>query len=118
MANLQKSIRTATIHFFRNEKQTESIHHITHCLDALRRDTLCYADDTPRYSTLSSVNLSGVGQVRQCKDWSRLESWAEENTACFRNWNSSSSTEVRYSHCPKGSEYEKKVKEYFAGGGE
>ena len=35
--------------------QTYDEHHINHCLVQLRSDVLCYADDTPRVTTLVNV---------------------------------------------------------------
>ena len=71
----------------------------------------CNADDTPRYT--GPFNLEkykkdpypGVGQVKMCNDWSRLESWAAENTACFRAINITDPdfpTIERYKYCPDG----------------
>ena len=58
--------------------------HVMHCLDALRDDVLCHADDTPRYTTNSSGTRTGEGQMRQCRDWSKLEAWAAHYSGCWR----------------------------------
>ncbi|MCJ1404638.1 hypothetical protein MMC11_007864 [Xylographa trunciseda] len=88
--------------------------HSVHCLDGLRQDVLCNADDTPRWSG-SGDNMSGVGQVRQCKDWSRLEAWAKSYTACHRHIHLNHGDDVleRYKFCPKDSPYAAKIKAYF-----
>ncbi|KAI4193267.1 MAG: hypothetical protein LQ346_003962, partial [Caloplaca aetnensis] len=51
--------------------------HVMHCLDVLRDDVICHADDTPRYTTTTQHPESGMGQIRQCRDWSKLAEWAE-----------------------------------------
>ncbi|MCJ1377244.1 hypothetical protein MMC17_000336 [Xylographa soralifera] len=88
--------------------------HSVHCLDALRQDVLCDADDTPRW-TGSGDGMSGVGQVRHCKDWSRLEAWAESYTACHRHIHLNHGDDMleRYKFCPKDSPYAAKIKAHF-----
>ena len=64
---------------------TAPVYHSYHCLDALRMEVLCNADDTPRYTGMNQENkASGTGQSRMCRDWSQLESWATTNSACWR----------------------------------
>lgn len=112
----QKTIRQAILEFDQGLSRTEPTEHILHCLDALRQDVLCYADDTPRYTGFQPSGRSGTGQFRQCRDWSRLEAWAQQNTACWRyihphdpNFDSLE----RHKFCPEGSPYIAKVKEEF-----
>jgi len=57
--------------------------HIMHCLDNLRQDIICAADDSPRYLT-NNGSHSGESQVRFCRDFSKLNDWAKERDACFR----------------------------------
>ena len=64
--------------------QSEPFEHALHCLDSLRQEVLCNADDTPRWSGYHD-KTSGVGQYRLCKDWGRLEAFAKENYACHRH---------------------------------
>lgn len=64
--------------------QTELPGHISHCLDTIRQDLICDADDTPRWTGYGDM-ISGVGQVRQCKDWNTLNAWAKEHTACYKH---------------------------------
>lgn len=100
------------------QEQTDSFEHVTHCLDSLRQDVLCNADDTPRYTTLGKGKASGVGQTRKCNDWNRLEAWAQERTACWRYINGTDENfqdEIqRFRYCPKGSPYIANVKDYFS----
>lgn len=99
----------------RNETPAEPIEHMFHCLDALRQDIQCYADDTPRFTDES--HLSGIGQIRQCRSWSKLEEWARARPACWRFTGSqlhmNMSVEDRYRFCPEDSPYAAKVKEVF-----
>ncbi|KAG8156765.1 hypothetical protein KVR01_013370 [Diaporthe batatas] len=57
--------------------------HILHCLDNLRQDIICAADDSPRYLT-NNGSHSGESQVRFCRDFGKLNDWARERDACFR----------------------------------
>ncbi|KAL4740775.1 hypothetical protein BDV11DRAFT_203956 [Aspergillus similis] len=93
---------------FRNgHAQSRTWHHISHCLDALRRQILCDADDTPRATDRRVEVVSGVGQHRVCRDWGQLESWAKAHTACYKR-PEKPGDEVglkRFMHCPEGSRY-------------
>jgi hypothetical protein len=95
-----------------HDKVPQSLHfsHINHCLDAFRQDIICNADDTPRYTGLakshSDAPSSGIGQVRMCKDWGRLEKWAVEHSACYK-YKVGTTTEDgiprdRFKYCPDG----------------
>ena len=61
------------------------LEHNLHCIESLRQDTLCNADDTPRYSGYSKKPVSGVMQTRMCRNWDKLEAWARDHTACYRD---------------------------------
>lgn len=93
--------------------------HITHCLDALREDVICQADDTPRYTTITKSPESAVGQIRQCRDWKKLEEWAKDHTSCY-NYISSEADHInqfeRFKFCPPNSPYWPKVREHFGKG--
>lgn len=101
--------------------QSHTFEHSTHCLDWLRNDVMCRADDTPLYTTNSRIPANGIGQVRKCKDWSKLESWAKEHTACYRYGNFVAEDKLdsqigRFKYCPADSPYLPKVREYFGKG--
>lgn len=94
--------------FRRNEPQSRKWEHISHCLDALRRQVLCDADDTPRATQSDQDAKSGVGQYRQCRDWSKLQDWARQHTACYKRPDKpvpGMENIEKYSHCPEGSGY-------------
>jgi hypothetical protein len=84
--------------------------HTTHCLLVLREEVMCNADDVPRYTGFQPGTKSGIGQVRMCKDWSKLEEWAREKTACWKHVGSDKEEGFReldrYRFCPKGHEFE------------
>jgi len=92
--------------------------HLVHCLDSLRQDILCTADDTPRYITCkqSDSHYGGDKQIRQCRDWNKLEAWAKEHTGCFRygdpTWDQRSQFE-RYKFCPNDSPYLPHIRTFF-----
>lgn len=112
----QKTIRQVVLEFDRGLPRSEPTKHLLHCLDALRQDVICYADDTPRYTGLQPPGRSGTGQVRQCKDWNQLEAWAQQHTACWRYinpHNHSFDTLERHKFCPDGSPYLEKVRQVF-----
>ncbi|KAI9666609.1 MAG: hypothetical protein M1821_004545 [Bathelium mastoideum] len=55
--------------------------HSTHCLAGLLQHIMCNADDTLLYH---KEHLSdGDGQMRKCRNWKALSSWAGKNSACY-----------------------------------
>jgi hypothetical protein len=79
---------------------------------------MCQADDTPLYTTDSRKADSGYGQLRKCRDWSKLRDWADEHTACYRNGNFVVEDKLesqigRFRFCPEDSPYLPKIREYY-----
>jgi Mycotoxin biosynthesis protein UstYa len=96
--------------------QSRNHHHVIHCLDALRRDVICNADDIPRYTTSDPIPETGHGQLRQCRSWDKLNDWAKRYNACYRYTHEASGNypEVqRLVWCPEGSPYRQEVDKYF-----
>lgn len=89
----------------------DSFVHVSHCIESLRQDIICNADDTPRYGGLVG-GQTAEGQFRMCKDFSRLAAWAKEHTGCHRH-DVSIPTLERYRFCPEGTPYMDKVREMF-----
>lgn len=85
--------------------------HVLHCIESFRQDTMCDADDRPRYGGLVQGE-SGNGQTRLCRDFSGLRVWAKKHTACHKH-DESLPTLQRYAYCPKGTSYMDKVREIF-----
>ncbi|KAI0165180.1 hypothetical protein GGR52DRAFT_557825 [Hypoxylon sp. FL1284] len=93
----------------RGVPQTRSGHHISHCLDALRRQILCDADDTPRATDRRVEVVSGLHQHRMCRSWDQLEDFARRHTACYKRPETpdeqTTSKVDRFKHCPADSGY-------------
>ncbi|CAJ2512979.1 Uu.00g010980.m01.CDS01 [Anthostomella pinea] len=93
----------------RGVPQTRSWHHVSHCLDALRRQIICDADDTPRATDRRAEVVSGLLQHRRCRSWDQLEEFATQNTACYKrpdNPDAEGTSKLsRFKHCPPGSGY-------------
>ena len=90
----QKSIQKTLMQYHLSLPITYSIEHNMHCLDTLREDTICHADDTPRYTTNATEPVSGIGQKRQCRDWNRLEVWVKHFEGCWRYLDESANQRV------------------------
>lgn len=105
-----RAVRNSIVEYHDNRTQSTPWGHVQHCLLVLRDEILCNADDTPRYTGFQASRRSGLGQVRMCRDFSQLEKWALENSACWRHigdsWKVQGFREVdRYRFCPEGSPY-------------
>jgi hypothetical protein len=98
-------------------KNTTTFHegHSDHCLEALLQDVLCFADDTPRYTAEDHPGRPGDGQQRVCRDWKKLEAFAQEHTSCWRDINPTENidTLLRYRYCPPGSPYAERIHKIF-----
>lgn len=111
-----KNIHRAVREYEQGLPQSLSLMHITHCLDSLRGDILCQADDTPRYTTITKSPESAVGQLRQCRDWGALERWAEERTSCYHYISHEAdfiNQFERFKYCPKDSPYWPALRKHF-----
>lgn len=98
--------------------QSRNYRHIIHCLDALRRDVLCNADDTPRLTSNNSIPETGHGQSRTCRSWDKLNDWAKQYNSCYRYINETQTPDEfpqiqRFVWCPEGSPYKEEVAKYF-----
>ena len=112
----KRAIYISLMEFWQHQPQSRGWGHVVHCVDALRQDIICNADDTPRYSTATRSPESGVGQVRQCRSWEKLERWARGHNACYKYVNQTVEDlpEVqRFIYCPQGSPYRKEVEKVF-----
>lgn len=82
---------------------------------------MCHADDTPLYTDNTRHSTNGIGQMRQCRDWGKLEAWAKTHTACFRYGNfvvdEKKEYQVgRFKFCPDYSPYLSRVRRYYGMG--
>ncbi|KAL4984196.1 hypothetical protein BDW68DRAFT_180871 [Aspergillus falconensis] len=112
--NLYISIRE----YRHNLPQSVSYPHILHCLDTIRAETICAADDTPRYVPPNGEHgyRPGDGQTRQCRDWAQLEAFVRQHDPCYRYvcpGNEQISNLERFKYCSDNSVYLPKIREYF-----
>jgi hypothetical protein len=115
----QKRNLYISIQEYRNNKtQSVAWPHLLHCLDSIRQDTMCLADDTPRYVPLNSVKgfRPGDGQKRMCRDWATMQRFVEHHDPCYKyieSGNKELSNLERFKFCPKDSQYLPKIRKYF-----
>ena len=119
LTSQQRSIYISLMEYRDGLPQSRRHHHIIHCLEALRRDVVCNADDTPRHTSSDPAHAgqTGFGQPRQCRNWDTLNDWAKQHYACFRYDHEelgASYPEIqRFVWCPEGSPYRQEVDKYF-----
>ena len=116
-------LHRSNLEYRNNHTQTYATEHILHCLDNIRLDLECSADDTPRMvpqgSTAKTAKL-GIGQLRQCRNWNQLASWTEQHSACFQ-YNKFLELELRdkfvwpdaWQFCGEGSEYLPEIQKHY-----
>ena len=90
--------------------------HYQHCLDSLRQDIMCRADDTPMPGIIGEH--LGNGQTVMCRDWNKLIAWtqAPSRQACYRSLDDYKSVVhslERHAFCPESSEYYEVQRAYF-----
>ncbi|CBX90688.1 hypothetical protein LEMA_P057220.1 [Plenodomus lingam JN3] len=113
--DLQKLIRKAIVAKHHGREQVFNLRHIYHCLDGLRQDIMCTADDTPMPAPIA--HQLGEGQIRQCRDWDKLLAWATrpDQHACynFDDYRESTNTLELFGFCPQNSPYQAFQQAYF-----
>jgi hypothetical protein len=100
--------------------------HVYHCLDSIRQDILCKADDTPmpavpvlKHAPAAGTPIGlGDQQVMVCRDLTKLNEWihAPERNACFKEGNIYTEPEHeidRHAYCPDDSPFLPVMKQYF-----
>ncbi|KAL6710960.1 hypothetical protein ACN47E_006835 [Coniothyrium glycines] len=110
-----KLIRKAIVSKHNGREQPFDLYHIYHCLDGLRQDIMCAADDTPMPAPVT--RRLGDGQVRQCRDWDKLIAWATrlDQHACydFDDYREATNTLELFAFCPPDSPYRAFQEAYF-----
>lgn len=95
--------------------QTFTTDHVFHCLDGLRQDIMCLADDTPMPAEVA--HHIGDGQVRQCRSWDKMKAWATrpDQHACHRfdDYREATNTLELFAFCPHDSPYRATANAYF-----
>ncbi|KAK6845413.1 hypothetical protein PG995_015523 [Apiospora arundinis] len=99
-----KTVYMSLAEYRRGDAQTRSWHHFSHCLDALRRQILCDADDTPRATDRRAEFVSGLWQHRKCCSQDELEEFAKRHAGCYKRPEVPEEGPVskleRFKHCP------------------
>lgn len=111
-------MRKAYTDLLRGSDQVVPALHFYHCLDTLRQDLMCLADDTPM-PTINAVHQIGNGQVRQCRDWEKLIAWTQEpeRHACYRmldDYRKVPHSLEQFAFCDRNSRYFPVAEKYFA----
>ncbi|KAI9660067.1 MAG: hypothetical protein M1821_001419 [Bathelium mastoideum] len=112
-----KLIRRAFRDYEIGNEQVLTPFHIYHCLDAMRQDVMCKADDTPMPSWKQQHTV-GDGQTMQCKDFDKLVAWTQEpeRNACYDqidDYRYIENTLERHAFCAKDSQYYPVMEAYF-----
>jgi hypothetical protein len=111
----QKLIRKAIVSKHNQDGRNFTLSHLFHCLDGLRQDIMCTADDTPMPALVA--HHVGDGQLRQCRDWDKLTAWATrlDQHAChaFDDYREATNTLEVFAHCPPDSPYRPVMEAYF-----
>jgi len=99
--------------FHHGRKLSRSWGHVLHCMDSLRQDVICNADDTPRVTNDDPKPDSGQGQMLQCRSFDKLNAWAREYSACFKAVNQTDEIPdiLRFTYSPEGSPFNAKIVE-------
>ena len=115
LLTFQKLIRKVIVSKHNQTNQTFNLHHLFHCLDGLRQDIMCTADDTPMPAPVA--HHVGDGQTRKCRDWGKLQAWATrlDQHACHRfdDYREATNTLELFAHCPDDSPYRPVMEAYF-----
>ncbi|RAL11812.1 uncharacterized protein BO97DRAFT_425112 [Aspergillus homomorphus CBS 101889] len=115
---LQRNLFISLQEFRDGRPQSIDYPHLLHCLDSIRLETMCTADDTPRYVPLNDVHgfRPGDGQQRMCRDWNKLEEFVQDHDPCYRYvypGDSHVSNLERFKFCPNDSPYLPRIREHF-----
>ena len=91
--------------------------HIRHCLDSLRQEIICHADDSPMPG-VGRPNAAGYGVERTCRSIEKLKEWSQapERNACFRQLSDFRPVPYdieRFAYCAEDSEYRPTMEAYF-----
>ena len=112
----QRKVRRSVTLAHHGKTQLDSYGHLVHCMDHLLQDILCWADDTPMYTSQTPGAMTGLGQTRMCRSWEELSNWATSQSSCFAYINETQGVNAvieRFQFCPRGSPYSKSMRQYF-----
>lgn len=110
-----KLIRKAIVSKHHGREQPFNLNHLYHCLDGLRQDIMCAADDTPMPAPVE--HHVGDAQMRKCRNWDKLIEWARrpDRHACYQadDYREASNTLELFGFCPADSPYRAFQQAYF-----
>ena len=117
LTQAKKLLRSALLDYEKGNERVVQPPHYQHCLDALRQDLMCQADDIPMPG-LPGAHMIGRGQVRQCRDWNQLIEWTQQPDfeACYYNFGDYRPIYhgiEHYAYCSKDSKYFDIMSAYF-----
>ncbi|KAI4184176.1 MAG: hypothetical protein LQ346_006150 [Caloplaca aetnensis] len=113
---VQKLMRKMVVDLRAQREPVITWEHYQHCLDSLRQDIICHADDTPMPGIIG--RHLGDGQTTMCRDWNKLIAWtqAPQQQACYHSLDDYRTVEhslERHAFCPVDSEYYEVQTAYF-----
>ncbi|QSZ35673.1 hypothetical protein DSL72_006795 [Monilinia vaccinii-corymbosi] len=97
--------------------QTQTFEHAIHCLDVLRSEVMCTADDTPLSFRFQEADRAERTPKRRCRDWDKLVEYTTAHSACFRRYSPNDpryGTLDEYLFCPPSSPYKALVDDFKA----
>ncbi|OTB02917.1 hypothetical protein M426DRAFT_12957 [Hypoxylon sp. CI-4A] len=86
--------------------RVQTIDHVAHCLEVIRADIVCEADDT--LLPFDIEQRTEMPPKRMCRSWGQLKEFAIQNSACFLRHEPSDplyDTLTEYMNCPPSSPY-------------
>ena len=111
---MQRNLYISVTEYREGVSQSIPHAHIVHCLDTLRAEVMCTADDTPLYLPLNGAGVRpGEGQNRICRDWDELQNWVDNHDPCFKDVDSDTSILEKMKYCHKDSPYLPTIRNYF-----
>lgn len=76
--------------------------HAYHCLDTVREEIMCNADDTPVPAFSNHANIVGAGQTRMCRRWKDVMGFASKYTTCYASTWQRKPGQDAFSRCDGG----------------
>lgn len=67
----------------------------------------------PLYMKAEPDKTTGDNQMRECRDFSALERWAKQRTACFGYEHRNDGWKERMRYCPTDSPYLERIRKFY-----
>ena len=116
--SVQRNLYISLQEYRQNKPQSSTYPHVLHCLDTIRRETMCTADDNLRWVPPNGLQglRPGDRQKRQCRDWPKLQQFVQDHDACYKYvcpGDDTISNLHRFKYCPNDSQYLPAIREHF-----